>query len=340
MKAFFPTIREPTDAEGLREDLTTNVCAAVRVISADQVENHRNKFMAVMRQVRPDSEGECAATPHGANGCGFVAAYGHSQHPHVWEVRLAPKMRTALSGVYGTPETSMAVSCDNVFYWGEDSGREAPPKFIDDKDAFKAVKSLLGSSLRLHIDVAKNDSHGANVQRELSKYAFPYSLQAQVNLYDVTATSAGLVLVDGDMEFGDDSGYFENRNSDYCQVTSAGYEAFREKLVKPCVPAGCALIWRSDRVHANCKAQYGEDPKRLGVFVTWHPRLFEYDRKRKFECIQEGMVGTHWPLQVPDKRSLNRWKRAGSHMSNGGQLSKKVVCEFSAELSNRIMEAI
>jgi hypothetical protein len=244
-----------------------------------------------------------------------------------------------MANIYNAEPGDMSVSADNVYYWGPDGGRDKEPsqEVIEGADAVKAIDAVLGSSLKLHKDIGVG-THGASVEHALREFSFQHSLQAQINLYDVTDTSAGIVLVEGDTSY--DVGTFTSLNTDYCQVTPKGYAACRDKLCKPCVPAGCAIIWRSDRIHANCKAKFGEDPKRLGVFVTWHPRVLEYDRKRKLECIEEGMVGTHWPLEVPDARSQRRWKRAGSHMSNGDGISKKIAVAFTDDLRDRVREAI
>lgn len=343
IRQFRPQVREPADGVALRQDLENHSCAAVRVLSQEEVDEHAKNFLAVLRQVRPDEGGGAAypSTPLGARGCGFVPNYAHAQHEDVWALRTNEKLQHAMANVYGATPKDMAVSADNVYFWGHDAGcRKPPTKAARVDDDVAAVRKALGSTLNLHIDVGVG-TYGADVEDALREAGYyGSSLQAQIPLLDVTEESAGLVLVDGDVGIEKNPSHFDALDSDYCAANAAGYSAFRHLLVKPCVPAGCAIIWKSCRVHANCKAAAGADPTRLGLFVTWQPRVLRYDRERKYDCILNGMTSTHWPMLVPDGRSQNRWQRPGSHMSNRGGACRVVGRSYTDSMMKRIWSVV
>lgn len=326
-----PVVRDPNDGAAMRADLEHGVCTVVQVLTPEEAIMFREKVVRVMTQVRASGQ-----TPHGAKGCGFVGCYGAAQQEDVWVLRLNERLRTAMETIYGTPD--LAVSCDNVFYWGADGGRESTPRTQRATSPRKLVQQRLGSTLCLHKDKGLT-SYGARFEQGLrasNELAYHRSLQAQITLTPVTATSAGLVLVDGPMDFTDDEQavLFTGLDGDFCCCTDEAYDRFKDRLVKVCVPAGCAIIWRSDRVHANCKADRDCDPRRVGLFVTWHPRAHAYDRDKKMAFVMEGRTGCHWPL------ILTRWTRSSSHMSNRHGESKPLTPHFSEELRAKIWHAV
>lgn len=288
-----------------------------------------------MRQVRPSGD-----TPHGGKGCGFCPAYGAAQHADMWELRLNENLRTAYASIYGCTVEELAVSADNVFFLGTDGHRDRRPtaSALSHRNASKAVRAATGSSLSLHKDVGAQDTFGVRFEALLAARNLNYtrSVQGQILLTCVDEHRAGLVLVEGDMDFAldDQQRFFSNVDTDFCTCTDAAYEAFRHRLIKPCVPEGTALLWRSDRVHANCKADAGTDPTRAGIFVTWHPRVCAYDADLKMQFICQGRTGTHWPLL------LQRWRAAGSHFSNKNGESKAIRPTFSEALRARILAAV
>ena len=326
-----PVLRDPNDVSGLRDDLDNGLCTVVRVLSPAEVTEYRQKILNVMMEVRPSGK-----TPHGGKGCGFVPCYGAAQHADVWELRLNKVLKKTMQSIYGTD--NLAVSCDNVFFLSKtDGGRNDDSTGERCKSVSARIRKHLASSLPLHKDIGY-DTYGSNYESELTRHGlYGHSLQAQITLTPVTASSAGLVVVSGSMAFTDEEhdDLFTNQQKDFCPCTDKAYKVFQNRLVKICVPAGCAIIWRSDRVHANCKADYGvEDPSRVGLFVTWHPRIHNYDRHAKLENIRKGKTGSHWPLL------LDRWTKAGSHMSNLHGESRPIFPTFSNELEERIANAI
>ena len=346
MQRYAPPVRSKDDAESMRGDLDTFGVTCVRVMDEESAQAAALDVLGVLRRVRPDGVGADVPTPHGAKGCGFVPAYGHNQEEEVWRVRLNLSFREAQANLYGTTTTDLACSADNVTYWGPDAARTKKPsaKVIGGGDAQKAFSAMTGSSLQAHKDLGVG-SHGAKFEaamKEDKRILYPHSLQAQIVLKAVTETGASIVISPDSLRLSEAESrtHFHPSTSDFCTLTKAGYERLRETWIKVApVPAGCAIIWRSDLVHANSKADFGADPVRLGIFVTWHPRGFvPYDKKRKMELVEQGFTSTHWPFLT------QRWRSPGSHMSNGKGLSKTIAKKekkkYPEELRRRIEEAV
>lgn len=342
------TIHEVTDPQAvakIRSELKHNGFSVVRAMPPETASRLTEGLDRLALELRPDG-----GTAHGSKGMGgIVKWYGAASYPAVAEARLSDPIRELFASLFGLPPKDLAIGWDAPVLLGTDGARQKPPSddALHHKDAKKAYAALTGSSLQPHVDIGR-ESYGARMQ-ELMKEVHPTlhnCVQAQLVLRDVPAGGATLVVAPG-AYYGvppDERHFVSDPGKDFCVCTTAGYEHFREKwrAVAP-VPAGCLILWLSATPHGNKAADYGVDPQRRGVFISWQARALleqeqrEAAKKRKLEVILAGGSTDHWAYKPTAHR--------GGHYSNGKGLTKVLYSannppQYDEALFARIKEAM
>lgn len=312
------------DPNVVRQELTRQGVSIVRVIDDERAAEVQARTAHVPSLLREDG-----GTPNGSRGMGGIAkAYGAACDPAVAEVRVMDEIRDLFATVYGLAPPDVMSGWDAIAITGTDAGRKRPPTqaSLDHADAQKAYQSLTNSTLQPHVDVGIG-THGARMENTMTDLhpVLPCCVQGQYVVTSVPRGGATLVVSPG--EYADappNPDWFTVDNGrDFCPCTPAGYDALRGTWRAVEAPRGCVILWLSRLPHGNKLADFGVDPHRFVVYVSWQARALVTDEERrvlkrkKMDAVTTGGTTDHWSTQV------TRVYR-GSHYSNGAKKTKVV----------------
>lgn len=329
----------------VRQELTRQGVSIVRVVDDARAAEIQDRTSHVPRLLREDG-----GTPNGSRGMGGIAkGYGAACDPAVAEVRVMDEIRELFARVYDLAPSDIMSGWDAIAITGTDAGRKRPPTpaSLDHADAQKAYQALTGSTLQPHVDVGIG-THGAQMEEKMMSLhpVLPCCVQGQYVVTSVPSGGATLVVSPGAYAGAppDPAHFTVDNGRDFCPCTPAGYSALRDTWRAVEAPRGCVILWLSRLPHGNKLADYGVDPRRFVVYVSWQARALVSDEERrhlkrkKLDAIATGGTTDHWATQA------SRIYR-GSHYSNGAKKTRVAYSShnppvFEDALLSRIQDAL
>ena len=318
-----------TDAVAVRADLRRRGVSVVRVVDDARAAVIEQRTSHVPALLRPDG-----GTANGARGIGgVVKGYGAASDPEVVEVRLMDEVRDLFAALYGVADVMSG--WDGMGITGNDAGRAHPPtaRALDHPDACKAYVALTNSTLPPHVDVSATGTRGALVESKMAEVhpLLPCCVQGQYVVTSVPRGGATLVVSPG--AYADappDHVWFAVGERDFCPCTPAGHTALRGTWRAVEAPRGCVVLWLSRTPHGNKLADFGVDPCRFVIYVSWQARALVADaeerrflKRKKMAAVTTGGTTDHWATHAPSKVTR------GAHFSNGAKKTTRVV--YNAE---------
>ena len=318
-----------TTASTVRAELLRQGVSIVRVVDDARAARIEEQTAHLPYALREDG-----GTAHGARGMGGIAkGYGIACDPAVAEVRVMDEIRGLFAALVGMVPDDVMSGWDAVAITGNDAGRERAPTTaaLAHPNAKKAYTALTNSTLQPHVDVGL-DTHGAQMEARMTQLhpVLPCCVQGQYVVRSVPRGGATLVVSPG--AYGDrtvDARWFTVDNGrDFCIATDEGYEALRGTWRAVEAPRGCVILWLSRVPHGNKLADFGVDPRRFVVYVSWQARALVTDderrtlKRKKLGAVTSGGTTDHWATHVP---RVHR----GSHYSNGAKKTRVVYSATS-----------
>ena len=344
MERLPTVVRDAADVDTIREELRLQGVSVVRVVDDERAALIEERTSHVPFMLREDGGTAC-----GARGMGGIAkTYGAACDPSIAEVRVMDEIRALFASVYGLSDEDVMSGWDAVAITGNDAGQDRPPTraSLVHVDAEKAYRALTNSTLVPHIDVGV-DTHGASIEKRMKELhpIFPCCIQGQYVVRSVPRGGATLVVSPGEyVEEPPDAAWFTVDNGrDFCPCTPLGYDMLRSTWRAVEAPRGCVILWLSRLPHGNKLADYGVDPRRFVIYVSWQARALVNEEERrnlkrkKMMAIQTGATTDHWATQA------TRVYR-GSHYSNRYKKTRVLYNAqnpppYSEELRERIEAA-
>jgi hypothetical protein len=344
MQRLDTSIRDASSVDAIREDLTRQGVAIVRVVDderAAEIERNTSRVRTLLR--------EDGGTPHGSRGMGGIAkGYGAACDPSVAEVRVMDEIQSLFAGIYSVGTRDMMSGWDAIAITGNDAGRDRPPTTaaLHHNSAQKAYEALTNSTLQPHVDVGVG-THGSTMEDKMKELhpILPCCVQGQYVVTSVPRGGATLVVSPGEyMDAPPNPDWFTVDNGrDFCPCTPTGYSALRDTWRAVEAPRGCVILWLSRLPHGNKLSDYGVDPHRFVVYVSWQARALVTDderrvlKRKKMDAVTTGATTDHWSTNA------SRVYR-GSHYSNGAKKTKVVYSAdhpppFSDALRAKIEDA-
>lgn len=324
MQRLDTPIRNASSIDVIREDLKLQGVTVVRVVDDERAAEIEQRTSHVRTLLREDG-----GTPHGARGMGGISkGYGAACDPSVAEVRLMDEIQTLFAGLYGVETSEIMSGWDAIAITGNDAGRDRAPTTaaLNHGNAQKAYQALTNLTLQPHIDVGVG-THGSKMEDKMKDLhpILPCCVQGQYVITSVPRGGATLVVSPGayaDVPPNPDWFTVDN-GRDFCPCTPSGYDALRGTWRAVEAPRGCVILWLSRLPHGNKLSDFGVDPHRFVVFVSWQARALVTDEERrvlkrkKMDAVTTGATTDHWSTNA------TRVYR-GSHMSNGAKKTKVV----------------
>ena len=344
MQPLDTPIRNASSVDAIREDLKRLGVSIVRVVDDERASAIEENTSHVRTLLREDG-----GTPHGCRGMGGITKrYGAACDPSVAEVRVMEETQTLFAHLYGVETHEVMSGWDAVAITGNDAGRERTPTAasLNHDDAQRAFRALTNSNLTPHVDVGVG-THGSKMEDRMRDLhpILPCCVQGQYVVTSVRRGGATLVVSPGEyMDAPPNPEWFIVDNGrDFCPCTPAGYTALRHTWRAVEAPRGCVILWLSRLPHGNKLADYGVDPHRFVVYVSWQARALVTDderrvlKRKKMMAVTTGATTDHWATNA------TRVYR-GSHMSNGAKKTKVVYSNdhppaFSDALRAKIDDA-
>lgn len=308
----------------VRQELAHQGVSIVRVVDDIRAAEIQDRTAHIPSLLREDG-----GTPHGSRGMGGIAkGYGAACDPSIAQVRVMDEIRDLFAGVYDLSPDNVMSGWDAIAITGNDAGRNRSPTqaSLNHVNAQKAYQALTNSTLQPHIDVGIG-THGARMENKMKDLhpILPCCVQGQYVVTSVPSGGATLVVSPGAyLDAPPDPTLFTVDNGrDFCPCTPAGYDALRGTWRAVEAPRGCVILWLSRVPHGNKLSDFGVDPHRFVVYVSWQARALVTDEERrdlkrkKMTAITTGATTDHWATQA------SRVYR-GSHYSNGAKKTRVV----------------
>ena len=313
-----------TPIDVVREDLVRRGVSIVRVVDDARAALIEDRTSHVPSLLRTDG-----GTPHGSRCIGGIAKrYGAACDPAIAEVRVMDEIRELFASLYGLGADEVMTGWDAVAITGNDAGRVRPPtqRALEHAKAQKAYKALTNTDLPPHIDIGVR-TIGARVEERMKDLhpILPCCVQGQYVVTSVPSGGATLVVSPGEyVDAPPNSEWFDVEKRDFCPCTSAGYEALRGTWRAVEAPRGCVILWLSRLPHGNKLADFGVDPRRFVIFVSWQARALVSDeaerralKRKKMDAVETGATTDHWSTHA-----VKVYR--GSHYSNGAGTTRVV----------------
>tara|TARA_B110001450_G_scaffold255469_1_gene283092 strand:- start:2507 stop:3544 length:1038 start_codon:yes stop_codon:yes gene_type:complete len=324
MQRLDTPIHNASSIDAIREELAYQGVSIVRVINDARAADIEQNTSHVPMLLREDG-----GTAHGSRGMGGIAkGYGAACDPSIAEVRVMDETRNLFASIYDLAPSDVMSGWDAIAITGNDAGRDRPPMAaaLNHVDAQKAYKALTNSTLQPHVDVGVG-THGSKMEDKMKDLhpILPCCVQGQYVVTSVPRGGATLVVSPG--EYADappNPDWFTVDNGrDFCPCTPAGYGALRDTWRAVEAPRGCVILWLSRLPHGNKLSDFGVDPHRFVIYVSWQARALVTDEERrvlkrkKMDAVTTGATTDHWSTNA------SRVYR-GSHYSNGAKKTKVV----------------
>tara|TARA_B110001452_G_scaffold89681_1_gene73625 strand:+ start:11545 stop:12582 length:1038 start_codon:yes stop_codon:yes gene_type:complete len=324
MQRLETPIHDAFSIGAIREELVRHGVSIVRVVDdahAAIIEQDTSHVPMLLR--------EDGGTPHGARGMGGIAkGYGAACDPAVATVRVMDEIRGLFAGLYDLAPSDVMSGWDAIAITGNDAGRDRSPTTasLNHDNAQKAYQSLTNSTLQPHVDVGV-DTHGSKMEDKMKDLhpILPCCVQGQYVVTSVARGGATLVVSPGAyVDALPNPDWFTVENGrDFCTCTPSGYDALRGTWRAVEAPRGCVILWLSRLPHGNKLSDFGVDPHRFVIYVSWQARALVTDEERrvlkrkKMDAVTTGATTDHWATNA--KRVYR-----GSHYSNGAKKTKVV----------------